>query len=340
MKLFLFSILFLLSQKISGADIKQYHQLINKAECAIMQNELAEASLFYEEAFRSNETPFAVDIYNAAICGLQQEKVSIAFDYCLLLAKRGVGKKLFSRSVFAPLHAADSFSRLEVMADSAQKCFSEKNKQLIEQLTTMTKRDQDYHKLLGPASGTDKYDSVYNEVRSIDNITSKELMALFVKHDLSEFNLGAFISNDSTLTNSPDWFIMILHNYQGNRMDADTLFSAVLREYVADGKMKPEVAAGLMDNGSSVKGKKFYGQAAFLFPVFEQQLYRNRYFLGEALPELIENRKELMLYSMEDLQLRVKYNFNEREKLYLIQGSVAFMGGGGPDRDQIYEPVE
>jgi len=330
-----------IGHNILAADLKLYYSLVNKAEIAIIHDRPDEAMTFYEQAFNKKERPFATDIYNAAVCALKSNNNKKALEYCTSLAKRGVGKRFFEQSLFIPLRPHLEFPRLLTVADSMQQYLSEKNRSVINRLASLTQQDQDYHQLLRPASGTEQYDSIYNAVRTVDNLTSRTLLQMFSEYELTEFRLGPFMLNDSTLCSTPGWYIIILHNYQGKFKDTDTLFSGILQTYIREGKIKPESIAALMDNGSSMKGKKFYGQAAHLFHSFGNKLYRNRHYFKDESSILSENRNSLMLYPIEDLQQRVVYNFNHRENNpYLINGLWAISGDGNSDPDEeLYELI-
>ena len=70
--LFVCSIAF--SQKQMNEDLRKYYSHTNKAEINIIEKNYQQAMVEYEKAFASWGEPFAVDYYNAAVCGVFCDK--------------------------------------------------------------------------------------------------------------------------------------------------------------------------------------------------------------------------------------------------------------------------
>lgn len=62
-------------------NISRYHQLVNKAELAICQDNFSNAYLFYREAFNHIDKPFGKDLFNAAIVAGKQNDQKMLSEY-------------------------------------------------------------------------------------------------------------------------------------------------------------------------------------------------------------------------------------------------------------------
>lgn len=91
MKCSLLLIFFLfLTETFAQTDYTRvYHPIINDAELAIVDDDHATALSLYKEAFNLVDKPFAKDYYNAAICAVYTNRLSLAYDYLEHLVEKG-----------------------------------------------------------------------------------------------------------------------------------------------------------------------------------------------------------------------------------------------------------
>lgn len=139
-----------------------------------------------------------------------------------------------------------------------RKKFNKKYKCLNARLKKLYDRDQQMHILLQQRDI--KYSEVEVSVKKTDDSISRELMKIFSRWGfLSEFNMGAFVVNDTTLLKEPPFYIIMRHNFQG-LSSYDTLFAPICKKSIYEGLLHPMVYAAFRD-ANPVNGNTYYGTA-------------------------------------------------------------------------------
>lgn len=241
-----------------------YYHYTNQAELAIVRADYAQAAANYKDAFKANIRPFATDVYNALCCALRLNNQKDSYKYCLLLAKKGVGENFFEKkALFNDFKQKDKGAWHKILAHARgnRKKFDANFRSLNAQLNNLYNRDQQVHRLL-QQPGRD-YEQTEILVKKSDDSISRELMKVYERWGfLSEFNMGAFVSDDTVLQLQPPFYIIMLHNFQGIS-SYDTLFAPMCKKAIQEGTLHPMVYAGFRD-GNPANGNVYYGTAHYI----------------------------------------------------------------------------
>lgn len=294
-----------------------YLYKIYDAEDAIIESKYEKALAIYLEAFElKKEKIFTEDLFNALKCALLTKEIEQSWLLADKLAKTGVGSVFMKKYFERTLSILDE-RRFELVCNAAaasKEYFAQKNKLLLDTLQKLYDEDQYYHTLWlkrqmeGINADSIHQDATYILMSKEDKRLSKSLKAVYDEgRTLSEFELGAYIEDDSTLVNARGFTIIIIHNYQGSK-NADTLFSSILRSQIEQGDIKPIYLANLSDqNWTNWKDDYGCGLGGLICKdnliYFRKQAYQS----GLTNEKLEQNRKKIHLDSMESQLKRVVF---------------------------------
>ena len=86
-------LIILIANKIAYAQISKplykYYQLVNKAELSVIDSNFKKALQLFEKAFVYKQSPFAVDIYNAAVCAMMLKDYRKTSTYLTKVFEKG-----------------------------------------------------------------------------------------------------------------------------------------------------------------------------------------------------------------------------------------------------------
>jgi hypothetical protein len=292
----------------------QYNAYVNKAELAIVDQQQEQALRFYDSAFGYKTIPFAQDLYNASVCALKTNDIPKAFSLCRHIAAKGTGKAFFEKKpVFVPLcRYVKQWHKLLADADRIKDKYILSNREVKKIIDGLYSRDQEMHRRW---SGSDYNAALESEMKALDDSVSKALLGIFKKYGyLSEDVIGVNIHADTILEYEPQFSVIMLHNYQG-RIKTDTLFSPILREMLAAGKIKPEYYASIQDAGSNFIERPYYGTSEL--SNYKCTLYRQK-LPKEVLRNIDIVRQRTGLSTLDDFLKKVVFNTDHANFEFLI----------------------
>lgn len=292
-----------------------YAQKIYKAESSIIDSQYHEALSLYKDAFSDKSIPFAVDLYNAAVCATKLGKMETAVNLCGQLAYKGVGSDFLERQPeFLPLKEFQDWQDLCKKADQRKDEIATKSAQLRTTLDNMVTIDQDINHQWR-ASGTSG--EMRRVMDSVNIVLSKQLINLFTEEGfIGEDKIGVTIDGDKIIESFP-FDVIIIHNYQSrwNGNLGDTLFTAALTKALSDGLITPQYFAFIQDFAGQHHGKNYGSASTFL--QYECNLYFDK-FLVDSVSAIDQRRAEIGLFNLTDLRKRIVYNFTHPESGFMI----------------------
>lgn len=323
----------------ANQNLHVYFENINKAELDIANQDYRGASEKYKIAFTNKENPFAIDLYNALITSLRLEDFDQSYTYCILLAEKGVGQNFFSKkSDFKKLRIKKrkDWNSLLILAADRKAKYDRDNKEINNKLAILYKRDQEIHALL--RSNPENIPDPEIEVKRVDDSTSFELMALFQEYGfLSEFNLGAPITDDTVILKQPNFYIIIRHNFQG-LIRYDTLFAGTCRKAIQQGEMDPMVYA-VMRDANGINGNIDYGTSHIVMKYncaiyMDRDMYKRYTSKDLKFKHIDSNRKSIYLPPMEDALNKLIFRIRKPDSPFIIRDTYGIIGSFAEKRDE------
>lgn len=293
-------------------NLLAYYNHITKAENFIINDQTDSALVYYDLAFKEKESPFAVDLNNAAILAIKNNNNALAISYCIELGGKGVGVSFFEKSVFSDLRYLKEWQKVLNTANERTKAIDLKYGPVVNVIKKLIERDQEFSKERAKRSGEIDIEIKFANLK--DSI-SKEIMKIFdVYGYLSEDIIGVDVYNDTSISHFPLFNVLILHNYQG-LLGGDTTFQAKLRNAVYNGDIKPELFAYYND-WSQIPEIPFGGK---MYRIYKNNLYCSIH-KSTWLQTISDNRKSIMLYDLKDYENRIKYLINNNSSYFMIFG--------------------
>lgn len=228
------SISIIYEQDLKKDSIATYHSLINQAELFITKLDHKSAIKFYLEAFKYLKKPFEKDIYNAVLCGIYSENLSLATELSKYLVQMGCELEFFNRK---------PFDRMKVERKRWKKFVKDfpRNRELyneninfelndkiakLHQIDQENYRNRDIYGIVLPAS----QDSVMNEVvRIIKEIGYP-----------NNWNTGLNIRSTQSIDILGNIWVLVLHIYQSSPLLANEI-SPILKNEVLKGRLLPSI---------------------------------------------------------------------------------------------------
>ena len=314
-----------LIQTTKADQLEKYYSEINNAELSITAHDYKMAINYYDTAFKNKQEPFARDIYNQTICYIRNNDFREAITNCFALAEKGTGADFFQNNiVFSPLRQQSQWRQLLKTAELKKAALDHKNKVLNKKLNTLYHTDQTAHILLRSMTAQNE-DSITHYVKNVDDSLSGILMDIFDHNGfISEFNWGVTLNENFEIKNMPDFYLIMLHNFQGIQRH-DSLFAPVLRKAVLNGKIKPEIYAFMLDN--NCKDFKTFNGTVMMYVFYQGKLYVQKYCDSlEIKKQINHQRKSLMLPVLDDYLKKIEFNLNEPGNKFLIYAPCSKIG--------------
>jgi len=301
--------MFLFSGMISGKtfaeNLKLYYADIDSSEMALIHDNYQSAISFYVKAFQQKDKPFADDIYNLSVCYVKTGNLDKAMATCFELVNSGVGDKFFrDHSIFDTLHAMPEWPSLLENSAKVKAEFELKNAAINKKLNLLHQMTPEIE------------DSIIRLVNHQDSIYTTELLGILHENSgiVSAFELGASVGEQGEINFWPDYFIIILHNYEGlsltHKENVVSPFDSLLKKAVFDGNIKPSVYAFLHDFAESDMYKRFC--VSQLYWIVNDSLYINKFYANKDVRQKINRvRATIMLPSLQHDQQKQLYSMKE-----------------------------
>jgi len=228
--------------------LKMHYSLINKAEMAIIDSNYQLAINLYDSAFTYKDSPFATDIYNAAICAT----LTLQYDKTLLYLQRVLDKgykiqKLFEKPLFDEFFKSDF--GIELIQYSHNIVYKH-NIILNNQLDSLFDIDQKFRKMVN-----NPYEVYKDTISKIDDSNAIFIIDFINKYGFPNEDLIGLYTN---LYNNTSWYIVILHNQQRySKGKTKTDMTDLIYDALYNGEIHPTVAIHLIEETGI--GSNYYG---------------------------------------------------------------------------------
>ena len=220
--------------------IISYYPLINKAENYVVQDSLKKALVKYREAFHEIKTPFAKDLYNAAICASTLKNNLLTKHYLLKLAEKKTDVNFLVKNKFFRHNFTKKFKKdYEKIYNSVKL-----NNFYIDTLRKMENIDQSIrnkNKFNGNLVLLETIDPDYNNAKSLYKLIEKYGFP-------SENEIG--LTNFSVLPNESSFSLILIHQFGKNYFN----FRHLLLEAIQNGLLLPNTGLELL---TRIKGDDF-----------------------------------------------------------------------------------
>lgn len=237
------------SAHVDSNLIKKYYIHIYKAENYILHTQYMQANIEYEAAFKTGFSPFAADIYNSMLIGININDNKKVFEMAKILLQKGADTGYFRKSIFNSFRKSQHWKiLLKIYPEIKKKYASKIDKKPIEQLKKLNDKDQELtHNLYkDPESKTlhSSFDSLYAKFRN-----------LMLNNDyLSEDKVG-IETNDTEISLERSYQVLFTHSFEDanlNRQEQSILFD-VLVTAIHTGKIKAAYGHELFNESNAIK---------------------------------------------------------------------------------------
>ncbi len=320
------TLLLLLSTPFAKANdnpdyVKAYYPTINQAELSIVEKDYAKALEYYEQAFNAVPTPFAKDIYNAAVCATLVNNEKAAFAYLDKLLLKGVSLPYLQRQqAFDTLRTSKQWEKFAKSYPKRRRQFKRKaDLDVRADLDELYARDQYFRQAKGGLR-------VYGDtLRKIEASNVDALLKNIKKHGYPGENL---IGVADTLEELPRFSVVIQRQ---NKLNNGHDFKEVLEQAVHEGQLTPHAAAYLIEqqegrnlykskalvkvrceNPNDCKGKKKLKTIGrFLVEdLSKKEIKQVNELRSELGLENLSDYKKKVLYSLEDKRFKLGYSWS------------------------------
>lgn len=299
-------------------DVEKYHDLVNRAELYITENNEEKALMLYQEAFKERFGHFSKDYYNALLCAIQMKADSLCIEYTQALAKRGVPVSFFNQ---AHLQYAGSVKNISALYEEISTGI---DKNLVDTLKLMILEDQQY-----------RGDNLAQEgsINTIDELNYTRVVRILKEYGYPSEQLTGtnMMRNGRRIGTRNDFDVILTHQLKNGHCELMEYLEHSLRS----GSLNPEV---------------FVTHATYCFDE-EQRLgcfNKNQvvYFQIDSLiftcdspneTSVNKTRKQYYLCSLDDLKKKIHFAFDKtREQPYSLHCnySITYRELNGNDLDK------
>ncbi|OJV52738.1 MAG: hypothetical protein BGO31_02970 [Bacteroidetes bacterium 43-16] len=224
------------------------------------------------------------------------------------------------------MYDTKKWENLLLQAEKEKQSLLSNNKSLYTKLESLMAEDQTWNNfringITDRSTSKQSKDSFERETWKGVQRISAATFDCFKKYGFpSEFDIGPNITNDTSINNFPFFWTIIVHNYQGIA-HSDTLFTSVLRQALADGKIKPSLFALLQDFGNINFKRPYYGTSKMYWSVNNKLYVIPFYKDGEHSNTIKLNRSLIGLPTISELEeflLKMQNSSNKPELQYFI----------------------
>lgn len=281
-------------------DVEKYHDLINKAELYITDNNEEKALILYQEAFKEAFGHFSKDYYNALLCAIKMKTDSLCIEYTRELAKRGVPVIFFNQPHLQYVETVQNISALY------EEISTRIDKNLLDTIKLMIWEDQQY-----------RGDNLAQQgrINTIDELNYSRVVRILKEYGYPpELLTGTnMMRNGRRIGTRSDFDVILTHQLKNGHCELMEYLEHSLR----NGSLNPEV---------------FVTHATYCFDKEHRLGCFNRnqdvYFQIDSLiftcdsaneESVNKTRKQYYLCSIHDLKKKIHFAFDKtREQLYSL----------------------
>lgn len=292
-----------------------YHKYINQAEIHIINHEEFDALKCYTNAFKI-QNPFASDVYNALVCAIKVKNDSKAIDFCLDLARKGVGKLFFNKALFQTLNQHSKWPMVLRLAELRKKRLEKKNEQLFKTLNYLLEKDRE-NALINRTLITNPNIETWNRVIKTTDSISGVILKIYQKTGfLSEERLGVALYSDTSIIPNQKYEVILVHCFQSGSYKYKEKLLMYIRQSLLSGQFNPHGLNIFFNLTStfdfSLNISRFYLQS-------DCKLYKKKFSDFETW-KIDHFRKDFLLCSLNDYEAKVIYNSLNPNSEFLIVG--------------------
>lgn len=235
----IFSFSFTKASALSKEDsIRAYYNNVLEAEYYCIHKDYKDAIKCHRKAF-DHKRPFATDVYNLMLCGLDMKDNVLVLDCAERLVKKGASLAFFEQMLFTNFRISEEYKVLQEKYEDWHKAYlTTTNQSLIEYISKLVALDQNVHCGLKVS-----YDDTafVNAMHNNDDSLSVILGGLLLKNSyLDEDIVGVSFMDDAVLRKEPRYGIIALHQVQrGGKILTDAINAAIKL-----GHLRSEVGLG------------------------------------------------------------------------------------------------
>lgn len=296
---------------------KHYYSVINQAELLLISEQHDKALAQYYAAFKNVPTPFARDIFNAAVCATLTGDYESAFKLLDQLIVKGTDITFIkSMEVFSALV---NDSRWEIFVNNYprnRKIYLQTiNVPLRKELEWMAALDQHFRL-------KDNGMAVYQDtIAQIDKNNIDRFNGIIEKFGFP----GEDLIGVENPASAPPYHTILNHLCHKASMGMGKGIAEInfpLQEFVKFGKLSPYRFANFIDQ----QGKPVYGNTVFYRLDNSPEL--RVLVLGEkGLKKINKNRASVGLESLEDYQKKVLFALKDSRFIFNFNGSIVSLNG-------------
>jgi len=197
---------------ITKPEVPWYYQRIEAAENFIYKRKYKAASDQYSKIVERDHYIYARDIHNAVRAAILSRDYDTAIKWCEKIALKGVPLTYFNAEIFNPLKKKKSWnSFLEEYPKHFEKYKDGLNLRLIDKLEELVAMDQkDYGR---HAKGGFERSKLYATTEKVNDLF---IPLLNIEGFPSEEKVGATIIQDTLISLSKAYYVLINHSHQAN----------------------------------------------------------------------------------------------------------------------------
>ena len=217
-----------------------YHQTINQAELAIVEDDFKTGLQLYKAAFSKVAHPFAIDYDNALLCALDSDSLDFAVAMCRKLALKGVEWDYFNRKSLDKLRESAQWQVFEAEFDGLNAIAKKRiDWKLRDKIAQMIEDDQKFRRMPGNPTMKEReanWKKNFDTIQKIGQRNYAFLDSLFRASGFpSEEQMGVSHPQESIV--QMELSVLITHDIKDGR----TAYIPYLEQSVLEGKMHPMV---------------------------------------------------------------------------------------------------
>ncbi len=217
-------------------SIQVFYEYVHKAEFKILISKYQDACGLYDTAFLYYPHPQATDIHNQLMCFLQTRNYKRALQCCNQLILKGATDKYFKQNSFYDFNKSEESGILAKQYKiNHERFLASINNDIIREIKKIFDADQSVHCRI-PSNNKDT--AFIKRMHNNDDSLAILLNDLLINNDfLSEDVIGASFRDDTTLSESPGYGVVVVHQIQ-KRGD---LLTETISRAMQLGKLRPEM---------------------------------------------------------------------------------------------------
>jgi hypothetical protein len=310
MKISLFLILISLSFRLAAQDYIKYHLKIREAENLIIKNNLEDAVLTYDTAFKMIPIPFGRDYYNASVCNVKTKKTQRAFELLSKLASKGFAFKYIETSVFKPLKKEIRWVSFTKHYQKELNIFQNNlNQRFVKEINDLALKDQFFRAKSG------SYKKYGDTIRKIDHLNMIKILSIIDSCGLpTEEMIGIKNKFDDQ-----GYDIVILHYCQQRSRNQSTQnLLERLDKALNLGQLDPYTYSFWLSLQNDKHLPNY--EASPIYKFTKENKWRYTLNSKEKKDLIDQNRKKIGLESSDDFREKALFSLQKKEFTFGIHG--------------------